>query len=130
MYEIRSGIKAEAYVKKNMAESDCGVACHKNINNVGKKMSGCLTAVHNCKICCLELSIKPEPEIVALCPLEGNTACSLTRTATAEVIKGRKAVTPKTNLQFIDVTTITISQKHQYYGNLVPCYSPYTISIH
>lgn len=40
-------IDMETYVKKNIAESDCGVACHKNINKVGKKMLGSLTASHN-----------------------------------------------------------------------------------
>jgi hypothetical protein len=35
------------YVKKNMAESDCGVACHRKINKVGRNTLGCLTASHN-----------------------------------------------------------------------------------
>lgn len=83
-----------------MAESDCGVACHRNMNKVGRRISRCLTAVHNCIIFCLEFSIKFEPESKGLCPPEEGTLCSFTRTATADVIRGRKAVTPKTNLQF------------------------------
>lgn len=84
-----------------MAESECGVACHKKINKVGSNTLGCFTALHNCIMLLFELAIKPvlvSDEI--LCPLvEPYTGCSFTRTATADVIKGSKAVNPKTNLQ-------------------------------
>jgi hypothetical protein len=84
-------------MKKNIAESDCGVACQRNINKVGNKMLGCFTEVQSCLTCCLELSINPEPERKVLCSPEG-MPCSFTRTATADVIRGKNAVTPKTNL--------------------------------
>jgi hypothetical protein len=67
------------------------------MNKVGKKMFGCFTAVHICMICCLELSINSEPENEMERSLEGKR-CSFTRTATADVIRGKNAVTPKTNL--------------------------------
>lgn len=81
-----------------MAESDCGVACQRNINKVGKKMLGCFTEVQSCLMCCLELSTNPEPENEIACSPEVRR-CSFTRTATADVIRGKNAVTPKTNLR-------------------------------
>lgn len=83
-----------------MADSECGVACHRKMNNVGKKMSGCLMAAHNWKILCLELFRKPELVLERLCPLVAFEACSFTRIATPDVINGRKAVMPKTYLQY------------------------------
>ena len=86
------------YMKKNIAESDCGVACQRNINKVGKKILGCLTEVQSCLTCCLELSTNPEPES-KIVHSPGGMRCSFTRTATADVIRGKNAVTPKTNLR-------------------------------
>lgn len=81
-----------------MAESDCGVACHRKINIVGRKTLGCLTAPHNSIMFSFELSRKLGP--AKICPLAGlSTRCSFTRTATADVISGSNAVTPKTNLR-------------------------------
>ena len=90
--------KPDTYMKKNMADSECGVACQRNINKVGKKMLGCFTEVHSCLMCCVEVSINPEPETDIACS-PGVKRCSFTRTATADVIKGKNAVTPKTNLR-------------------------------
>jgi hypothetical protein len=89
--------KNYTYMKKNIAESDCGVACQRNMNKVGKKMLGCFTEAHSCLMCCLVLSMNPEPERKILCSAEA-TRCSFTSTATADVIRGRNAVMPKTNL--------------------------------
>lgn len=86
-------------MKKNIAESDCGVACQRKINRVGNNMFGCFTAPHSCFTCCFELSIKPEPETKML--LRPDTGTSFTSTATADVNNGKNAVTPKTNLHFI-----------------------------
>ena len=83
-----------------MAESDCGVACQRNMNKVGKKMFGCFTAVQICLICCLELSINPELGSEMERSSE-HKRCSFTRTATADVIRGKNAVTPKTNLHLV-----------------------------
>jgi hypothetical protein len=85
-------------MKKNIAESDCGVACQRNINKVGKKMLGCFTETHSLLMCCLVLSTNPEPESKIFCSTEA-TRCSFTSTATADVISGRNAVMPKTNLR-------------------------------
>jgi hypothetical protein len=82
-----------------MAESDCGVACQRNMNNVGRKMLGCFTEFQSCMMRSLEFSISSEPETeseIERSP-KGNRS-SFTRTATADVISGNKAVTPKTNL--------------------------------
>jgi hypothetical protein len=91
------------YMKKNIAESDCGVACQRKINKVGKNMLGCFTAPQSCITCCFEISIKPEPDTkMLLWPDEGrDTGASFTSTATADVNSGKKAVTPKTNLHWI-----------------------------
>ena len=49
------------YTKKNIAESDCGVACHRKRNSVGRYIFGCLIAVHILNMCCLEVSRKLKP---------------------------------------------------------------------
>jgi hypothetical protein len=91
------------YMKKNIAESDCGVACQRKINNVGKNMLGCFTAPQSCFTCCFVLSIKPEPETKMLLWPDKvlDTGASFTSTATADVNSGKKAVTLKTNLHLI-----------------------------
>lgn len=82
-----------------MAESDCGVACQRNMNNVGKKILGCFTEFQSCIMRSLEFSINSEPESGSEMERssKGNRS-SFTRTATADVISGNKAVRPKTNL--------------------------------
>lgn len=51
-------------------------------------------------MCCFEVSIKPNPVEGRLGPFNGTqTRSSSTRTATADVNKGNKAVTPNTNLR-------------------------------
>lgn len=88
------------YTKKNIAESDCGVACHRKMNSVGRYTFGCLTAVHKLNMHRFEVSRKPKPLGRRLDPFTGTqTGCSSTSTATADVIKGSKAVTPNTNLR-------------------------------
>lgn len=83
-----------------MAESECGVACHRKMNMVGRNTLGRFTASRNCVMLFFELSKKPVLSDKISCPLaEATTCCSFTRTATADVIKGSKAVNPKTNLQ-------------------------------
>lgn len=62
-------------------------------------MFGCLTASHNSLMLCFELSTKPGVAKERFCPLASpSTGFSSTSTATADVIRGSKAVTPKTNL--------------------------------
>lgn len=82
-----------------MAESDCGVACHRKINRVGRNTLGCFTASHNCVTLFFELSKTLVLFNRIFCPLAKlGVGCSFTRTETADVIKGSKAVNPKTNL--------------------------------
>lgn len=83
-------------MKKNIAESDCGVACHKKINKVGSRTLGCLTAPHNWVKLFFELSMKPLPKEAPLA--RPRTGCSFTSTDTADVMSGSNDVAPKTNL--------------------------------
>ena len=86
-------------MKKNMAESDCGVACQRNMNKVGRSMLGCFTEFQICMMRCLELSINFEPETESETEHSSKgKRSSFTRTATVDVISGKSAVTPKTNL--------------------------------
>lgn len=122
-----------------MAESEWGVACHKKINNVGKNTVGCLTAFHNWIKFCFQLSSKLGPAKAKLVPFATPiTGCSFTRTATADVSSGSKAVTPKTNLKHQKLQKRKKKKKDSFrclwtIGNYIPIqqpYVPYTISIH
>lgn len=62
-------------------------------------------AAHNCNTPCIELCRKPELVHDKLWPVAAAKECSFTRRATADVINGRKAVTPKTNLLSLKIIT-------------------------
>ena len=92
-------------MKKNMAESDCGVACQRNMNKVGWKILGCFTELQICIMCSLELSINPESEDEVAFSPKGKRF-SFTRTATVDVMRGKNAVTPKTNLHLGNLRSV------------------------
>lgn len=92
-------------MKKNMAVSEVGVACHMNMKRVGHKILGSLTVSHRKTNCDFDFSINP-PAANLVAPrgvifgssCVGREGSSRTRPATAEVINGKSAVTPNTNL--------------------------------
>jgi len=51
-------------MKKNMAQSNCGVACQRNTNKVGRNMLACFTEFQICMIRCLELFMGLSKSIV------------------------------------------------------------------
>ena len=93
------------YVKKNMAVSEVGVACHMNMKRVGHKILGSLTVSHRTTNCDFDCSINPAAAtlvaprgVIFGSSCAGREGSSWTRPATAEVINGKTAVTPNTNL--------------------------------
>lgn len=93
------------YVKKNMAVSEVGVACHMNIKRVGHKILGSLTVSQRKTNCDFDCSINPAAAalvaprgVIFGSSCAGREGSSRTRPATAEVINGKTAVTPNTNL--------------------------------
>lgn len=95
-------------MKKNMAVSEVGVACHMNMKRVGHKILGSLTVSHRKTNCDFDCSINPAAAalvaprgVIFGSSCAGREGSSRTRPATAEVINGKTAVTPNTNLQII-----------------------------
>jgi len=69
------------------------------MNKVGRNMLGCFTEFQICIIRCLDLSINSELETDSETERSSKgKRSSFTRTATVDVISGKSAVTPKTNL--------------------------------
>lgn len=87
-------------MKKNIAVSDVGVACHRKIKRVGQNILGSFTVCHRKPSCDFEELMN----WAVLAATLGSSrrvlmGSSRTRPATAEVIRGSTAVTPNTNLQ-------------------------------
>lgn len=86
-------------MKKNMAVSDVGVACHRKMKSVGQNILGSFTVCHKKPSWALDVrmnwAVLDTPFGSSRVALIGS---SRTRPATAEVIKGSTAVTPNTYL--------------------------------
>ena len=96
------------YEKKNIAVSDVGVACQRNMNMVGRKIAGSLIVFQRTIKFAFALSratvdfcLITFPSIVRLFLLKDGNGSSVTNIATAVVKRGRRDVIENTNLHQI-----------------------------
>lgn len=122
-------------MKKNMAVSEVGVACHMNMKRVGHKILGSLTVSHrktNCDFDCFNnpaaAALVAPRGVIFGSSCAGQEGSSRTRPATAEVINGKTAVTPNTNLPDYQIIHIRFEVRVMAIKTILP--SVYPARIH